>query len=68
MAPRSISGYLKTKDALVMMLEAMKMAVGQKISLDLHESQFQCGSLGGLESSDLCASRGLLDIMREIIF
>ena len=64
MAPRSINGYLKTKDALVMMLEVMKMAVGKTISLDLQNSQFQCGSLGGVESSEICVSRGLLDIMR----
>ena len=64
MTPTSINGYLKTEDALVMMLEVMKMEIGKTISLDLQDSQFQCGSLGGVESSELCVSRGLLDIMR----
>jgi len=67
MTPTSINGYLKTDDAMVMMSEAVKMAVGQAVSLVFQASQSQCGSLGAVESSGLCASGGLLDIMREMI-
>lgn len=67
MTPTSINGYLKTDDAMVMMSEAVKMAVGQAVSFVFQASQSQCGSLGAVESSGLCASGGLLDIMREMI-
>lgn len=67
MTPTSTNGYLKTDDAMVMMSEAVKMAVGQAVSLVFQASQSQCGSLGAVESSGICASGGLLDIMREMI-
>nr|QHG11465.1 R2R3-MYB transcription factor 37 [Taxus chinensis] len=55
-----MNGYLKTDEAMLMMTEAVKMAVGQAISLVFQASQSQFKENNG-------AGLGLLDIMREMI-
>ncbi|GLJ48418.1 hypothetical protein SUGI_1021970 [Cryptomeria japonica] len=57
-----MNGYLKTDEAMLMMTEAVKMAVGQAISLVFQASQSQCK-----ENNAHCEGLGLLDIMREMI-
>nr|ASR18092.1 R2R3MYB7 [Ginkgo biloba] len=63
----NMNGYLKADDAMVMMSEAVKMAVGQAISLVFQSSQSQWGGKPSVENNEFYNGGGLLGIMREMI-